>query len=84
MTYNNVTGRQEPYLAGHDKTAMALFSIFLGGFGVHNFIMGETRKGVIRIVFTLAVCGVGGIFGLVDFIKILSDTYVVDPEKYFF
>ena len=74
---------QEPYLAGNDKTLIALLCFFLGGLGVHCFVMGETRKGIIRIVFSL-LCGIGAIFALIDFIMILSDTYVVNPDAYFF
>lgn len=70
------------YLAGHDKVTMALICFFLGGFGVHNFMMGETKKGIIKIVFT-CLCGLGGILALIDFIKILMDKYEVDPEKAF-
>lgn len=81
--YQTYNGRQEPYLAGNDKTMIALLCFFLGGLGVHCFVMGETRKGIIRIVFSL-LCGIGGIFALIDFIMILSDTYVVNPEAYFF
>lgn len=81
--YQTYNGRQEPYLAGNDKAMIALLCFFLGGLGVHCFVMGETRKGIIRIVFSL-LCGIGGIFALIDFIMILSDTYVVNPEAYFF
>ena len=81
--YQTYNGRQEPYLGGNDKTMIALLCFFLGGLGVHCFVMGETRKGIIRIVFSL-LCGIGGIFALIDFIMILSDTYVVNPEAYFF
>ena len=81
--YQTYSGRQEPYLAGNDKTMIALLCFFLGGLGVHCFVMGETRKGIIRIVFSL-LCGIGAIFALVDFIMILSDTYVVNPAAYFF
>jgi len=81
--YQTYNGRQEPYLAGNDKTMIALLCFFLGGLGVHCFVMGETRKGIIRIVFSL-LCGIGGIFALIDFIMILSDTYVVNPDAYFF
>lgn len=89
QTYNNGyqttnnSGRQEPYLAGNDKVVIALLCFFLGGFGVHCFVMGETRKGIMRIVFS-CLCGIGAIFALVDFIMILTDTYVVNPEAYFF
>jgi len=52
---------------------------FLGAVGVHNFVLGETKKGITRIVASFC-CGLGWILALVDFIKILIDSYVVDPE----
>ena len=69
-------------LAGKDKLTMALVCFFLGGLGIHNFMMGETKKGVVKIVLSLCA-GLGGILALIDFIKILMDKYVVDPEKFF-
>ena len=69
-------------LAGKDKVTIALVCIFLGGLGIHNFMMGETKKGVTRIILSLC-CGIGAILALIDFIKILMDTYVVDPDKAF-
>lgn len=68
------------YLNGQDKVVMALICFFLGGIGIHNFMMGETKKGIFRIVMTFC-CGIGVIFALIDFIKILTDSYVVDPDK---
>ena len=67
-------------LNGKDKLTIALLAFFLGGFGVHNFVMGETKKGITRIVATLC-CGLGEILALIDFIKVLMDKYEVDPEK---
>lgn len=67
-------------LGGKDKVTMALLCFFLGGFGVHNFVMGESKKGIFKIIMTCC-CGIGGILALVDFIKILMDKYVVDPDK---
>lgn len=67
-------------LAGNDKTAMALVCFFFGSIGVHNFIMGETKKGLFKILM-LFCCGLSGIFALIDFIKILTDSYVVDPNS---
>ena len=69
-------------LGNHDKVTMALFCFFLGGFGVHNFMMGETKKGIVKIVLTLC-CGIGSILALIDFIRILTDSYEVNPEKAF-
>ena len=59
---------------------MALICFFLGGLGIHNFMMGETKKGIVKIVLSLCL-GIGGILALIDFIKILMDKYVIDPEK---
>lgn len=69
-------------LAGHDKITMALLCFFLGGFGVHNFMMGETKKGIFKIVMALCF-GISGILALIDFVRILTDKYVIDPEKLF-
>ena len=67
-------------LNGQDKIVMALVCFFLGGFGIHNFMMGETKKGIFKIVLTCCT-GLGGIFALIDFIKILMDKYEVNPDK---
>lgn len=67
-------------LAGHDKITMAIICFFLGGLGIHNFMMGESKKGIFRIVASLCF-GLGYIFALIDFVKILTDKYVIDPEK---
>lgn len=69
-------------LAGQDKIVMILVCLFLGGLGIHNFMMGETKKGIVKIVFSLCL-GLGGILALIDFIKILMDKYEVNPDKAF-
>lgn len=67
-------------LNGQDKIVMILVCLFLGGLGIHNFMMGETKKGVFRIIMSFC-CGIGAIFALIDLIKIAMGTYVVDPTK---
>lgn len=67
-------------LNGKDKITMALICFFFGGLGIHNFMMGESKKGVTKIVLTM-LCGLGAIFALIDFIKILTDKYEYDPTK---
>ncbi len=69
-------------LAGKDKIVIILVCLFLGGLGIHNFMMGETKKGVVKIIASF-LCGLGGILALIDLIKIIMDKYVVDPEKMF-
>ena len=65
-----------------NKVLMALVCFFLGGLGIHNFMLGETKKGIVKIVASFCL-GLGGILALIDLIKILMDKYVVDPEKFF-
>lgn len=67
-------------LGGHDKIMILLLCFFLGGIGIHNFVMGETKKGVFKIVM-LCCCGLGGIFALIDFVKICMNKYEVNPDK---
>ena len=78
------------YLNGTDKTVIALICFFLGVFGIHNFMLGETKKGIIKIIMTVAgplLCGIPdiicGVLVLVEFIKVLTDKYVVNPDKAF-
>jgi len=69
-------------LAGHDKITMALLCFFLGGIGVHNFMMGESKKGIFKIVMSLC-SGIGAILALIDFVRILTDKYEINPDKLF-
>lgn len=70
-------------LGKYDKLTMALIAFFIGGLGVHNFMMGETKKGALKIVLMVVTCGVGSsLLALIDFIRILTDSYTVDPEKF--
>ena len=67
-------------LNGQDKIVMILICFFLGGIGIHNFMMGETKKGIFKIIMCF-VCGLSEIFALIDLIKIAMDKYVADPTK---
>lgn len=68
-------------LAGKDKTTMIIICLLLGGFGIHNFMMGEAKKGVLKIVLSFCF-GVSYILALIDLIKICTDKYEVDPDKF--
>ena len=65
------------------KLAAGLFGIFLGVFGVHNFYLGETKKGLFRILMTFC-CGIGEILALVDLILLLIGSYKHSTETYLF
>ncbi|MCB1017619.1 MAG: TM2 domain-containing protein [Acidimicrobiales bacterium] len=74
--YQQPVGGQVPAV-GPDGTPLkskmvaGLLGIFLGGFGVHNFYLGNTNKGIIQIVVTLVTCGIGAIWGTIEGILIL-------------
>ena len=67
-------------LNGQDKIVMILICLFLGGIGIHNFMMGENKKGVFKIIMSLC-CGIGGILALIDLVKLAMGTYVVNPDN---
>ena len=78
-------------IPGADKKVLAgILGIVLGGFGVHRFVLGDTKGGVIRIVISLVTCGMGGIIGLVEGIIYLTKsdeefvrTYIQGKKEWF-
>ncbi len=62
-------------LPGAEKKVLAgVLGIILGGFGVHKFILGYTKEGIIQIVITLVTCGFGSLVGLIEGIIYLTKT----------
>lgn len=73
---NDQQPQDENYqVGGKSKTAAGLFGIFLGAFGVHNFYLGYTGKGIAQLLITLLSIGllswVSAIWGLVEGILII-------------
>ena len=68
--------------ASNKKLAVGLAAIFLGAFGVHKFILGYTKAGLIMLVVSLLTCGVGafvmGVIGVIEGIIYLVKT----PEEF--
>lgn len=67
---------QEVPWSPKSKMAAGLFGILLGTFGVHNFYLGFTGKGIAQLLITLLSFGilsfVSAIWGLVEGILVLS------------
>ena len=83
------TGYPPPGYAGYppyvpyakSRLTAGLLGIFLGGFGVHRFYLGYTTIGVLQILVTIATCGLGSIWGLIEGILIISgSTITTDAE----
>lgn len=69
---------------GKSKLAAGLLGIFLGAFGVHNFVLGYTGKAVAQLLITVLSCGtlsiVSGIWGLIEGIMILAGSINKDAK----
>lgn len=57
------------------KMAAGLLGIFLGAWGIHNFYLGYTTRGIVQIIVTIVTCGVGGLWGFIEGIMILVGNY---------
>ena len=72
------------------KVLAGVLAILLGGFGVHKFILGYTKEGIIQLVLTLVSCGLASIISLVEGIIYLTksdeefyNTYQVGKKGWF-
>ncbi|WBX76970.1 TM2 domain-containing protein [Tenacibaculum ovolyticum] len=76
------------------KVLAGVLAIVLGALGIHKFILGYTKEGVIMLLVTILTCGFGGmvtsIIGLVEGIIYLTktdeefiDTYQVNQKGWF-
>jgi hypothetical protein len=62
------------------KLVAGLLGIFVGAFGVHRFYLGYTQLGVIQILVTVFTCGLGGLWGFVEGILILTGNIDRDAD----
>ena len=60
------------------KLAAGLLGIFLGSFGIHKFVLGYTKAGLIMLLLTVLTCGVAGfvmgVIGLIEGLIYLTQT----------
>ena len=56
--------------ASNKKLAAGLLAIFLGSLGIHKFVLGYTKPGLIMLLVTVLTCGFGasvmGIIGVIE------------------
>lgn len=74
--------------AGQQKSKLAagLLGIFLGGLGIHNFYLGQNKRGLTQLLVSCLTCGIGAfpmqIWGLVEgvFYLIGREGYTTDAN----
>lgn len=54
------------------RVTAGMLGLFLGPLGIHNFYLGDKKKGIMQIVITLCSSGAAGIVGIVEGILILT------------
>jgi TM2 domain-containing membrane protein YozV/ElaB/YqjD/DUF883 family membrane-anchored ribosome-binding protein len=65
---------------GENKKLIAgILAILIGSLGIHKFVLGYTKEGIIQIILTFVTCGFGSIIGLIEGIIYLTKT---DEEFY--
>lgn len=81
-TNTNTFAQQQTNVNNNQKSKMAagLLGIFLGGWGIHNFYLGYTGKGVAQIIVTILTCGIGALWGLIEGIMILAGSITTDAN----
>ncbi len=83
-SWNQVTSNED-----NKKVLAGLLAILIGGLGIHKFILGYTKEGIIQILLS-CLCGVGAIIGLIEGIIYLTksdeefyNTYQVGKRPWF-
>ncbi len=82
-----------PAPAGADKKLVAgllgVLGILYGGWGIHKFILGYKKEGIIQLLLCFA-CGIGTIIGIIEGIIYMtksdqefSDTYITGRKGWF-
>jgi len=82
-TFNTATGENKKLLAG-------LMGIFFGGLGIHKFVLGYNKEGIILLLATFLTCGMASIIGFIEGIVYLTksdlefyNTYQINKRPWF-
>ena len=76
---SNSTGNQNP----KNKTTAILLALFLGGFGIHQFYLGNTLRGILMIVLLVMTFGIGSsLIALIEAIIIACSSQETFERKW--
>ncbi|WP_405294920.1 TM2 domain-containing protein [Algibacter sp. Ld11] len=83
-------GATEVLGAENKKIVAGIVAILIGSLGIHKFILGYTKEGIIQIVATFVTCGIAGIIPFIEGIIYLTksdeefyNTYQVGKKGWF-
>lgn len=62
------------------KLVAVLLAFFLGSIGVHDFYLGYNKYGIIKIILTVCTGIGGGIWALIDFVRLLTGGISTDAN----
>ncbi len=76
------------------RVLAGILGILIGALGIHKFVLGYTKEGIIMLLVTILTCGFGGmitgIIGLIEGILYLTkseeefvETYQVNQKGWF-
>lgn len=84
------TGPVRPYApippgySQKSRVAAGVLGLLLGAFGIHNFYLGNTKRGLIQLLVSVCTCGIGAIgiqvWALIESIQILTGNIQVDGK----
>ena len=77
---NTVNTAQPANPQAKSKVVAGLLGIFLGGWGIHNFYLGNTNRGIVQIIVSLVTCGIGSLWGFIEGIMILAGSINTDAD----
>jgi TM2 domain-containing membrane protein YozV len=67
-----------------------ILAIVIGGLGIHKFILGYTKEGIIQLIITFVSCGILSIIPIIEGIIYLTksdeefiETYQVNQKHWF-
>ena len=70
QTENNKSNMAHPVKS--KRIIAGVLGILLGELGVHKFILGYTKEGLIQIAMTIVTCGIAGLIGFIEGIIYLT------------
>ena len=76
---NQTFQNPSPIYRDNKKVLAGVLAIMLGGFGIHKFILGYTKEGVLQILMSFFSCGLASVIPFVEGIIYLTKS---DEEFY--